>query len=167
MKQVFFMLGLVLVIVAGGGPVVAGGWAVTSLDSMPVPVAGVPIEVGFVIRQHGVTPISPEGEVGVVVISPNGERVFFAAEQRGQVGHHVAEVTFSDPGVSTWSVKQGWFADHDLGSIDVSAPAVVGVVATRYRWPLGLRAGLPVLAFVLAGFAVADLALRRRRSVVV
>ncbi len=49
----------------------AGGWAVSTLDPMTTPTAGVPTDVGFTIRQHGVTPVDLD-DVAIAVTDSSG-----------------------------------------------------------------------------------------------
>lgn len=159
-------------VVLSAGIASAGGWAMTSLDAAPNPVAGVALDVGFTIRQHGVTPVNPDGEVGINVRSASGSEKFFPATAVGPRGHFVARVRIATPGSSTWQMRQGWFAPQDLGRIDVARPAAAGAVtgdgggsASTYRGSLLLRVLLPALGVGLGAFAVVDaLAARRRRS---
>ncbi|HEX6421882.1 MAG TPA: hypothetical protein VFZ79_00270 [Acidimicrobiales bacterium] len=158
----------------------AGGWAVTSLDPMSVPVAGEEIDVGFTIRQHGATPVNPEGDgadpVAVVVRSPSGAEDAYPARQEGPTGHYVAAVTFPEVGRAHWAVNQGWFGAHDLGAIDVAdaltsggeiagaaAAPTEGSAGRHHRWPLAARAGATVVAVAAAGVAVTDAWRSRRR----
>ena len=93
--------------------------------------------------------------VGVEVTGPSGDVEFFPATQEGAVGHYVADVVFGESGVHTWAIRQGWFADHELGTIDTStttSSAAGGrrrhLVDTQF-----LRFGMPTLAFALAAYA--------------
>jgi hypothetical protein len=170
--------GLGLVMVASASPAGAapvGGWAISSLDPMSVPVAGEEVEVGFTIRQHGATPVNPDdggGEaVAVAIWSASGDRALFPARQEGPTGHYVADVTFPDVGRARWEIHQGWFGAQDLGAIDVAAPGTGGTAqgsaaaGGHHRWPLAARAAAVALAGAAAGVAVADVwhARRRRR----
>ncbi len=136
----------------------AGGWAVTTLDPMAAPAPGEPVDVGFTIRQHGVTPVAVD-DVRIMVTDASGGTDAFTARPEGTTGHYVAAVTFPDAGAYEWSVIQGWFGPQDLGTIDVqptAAPPDPGVE----RWPLVWRVVLPFLAVILALAAIFD---RRRR----
>ena len=136
----------------------AGGWAVTTLDTMAAPAPGAPVDVGFTIRQHGVTPVVVAG-VRLMVTDASGATEAVAARPEGTTGHYVATVTFPAAGSYRWSVVQGWFGPQDLGTIDVqplAAPADPGVE----RWPLAWRVALPIVAVILALAAIID---RRRR----
>jgi hypothetical protein len=144
----------------------------SSLDVAPHPVAGQTLDVGFTIRQHGVTEVNPEGIVGINVRRDSGFEEFFPATAVGRRGHYVSRVRIATPGPSAWQVRQGWFAPQDLGRIDVARASAAGAVAgadggsgSTYRGSLTLRVLLPTIGVGLGAFAVADaLAARRRRS---
>lgn len=149
----------------------AGGWAVSTLDPMTVPVAGTTTPVGFTIRQHGVRAVNPDGEVGVATTSPSGAEQFFRGVAQGAPGHYVARVRFAEPGSVHWSIRQGWFRAQDLGRITVApvgaagATTASGASGSTFRGPASMRLLLPVLGIGLGIFAVADaLRTRRRRS---
>lgn len=157
-----FLAGLALAVggaLGSGAAVSAGGWAVTTLDEVPVPVPGEEVDVGFTIRQHGVTPVDLEEGVGIEITASDGSERFFAAESDGVVGHYVATVVFPDAGSYTWAVRQGWFADQELGTIDVGASTAGG----GSDWRTVVTYTVPGLALVLAAVAVADALVDRRR----
>jgi hypothetical protein len=183
MKRVLIAALLVLVAVAlPASQAAAGGWAVSSLDEVPVPQAGQPLEVGWTVRQHGVRPVNlEEGDVGVVVRSPSGAERFFPAEQEGPVGHYVARVVFPEAGSSTWSIRQGPFAEQELGTLTVaesgaamSRPGAVSseepmatataAPAGGSRGPVLVRYGFPALAALLVAAALVDVVRFRRRA---
>jgi hypothetical protein len=154
----------------------AGGWAMSSLDPMSVPVAGQETEVGFTIRQHGVTPVNPDDQgsepVVVAVRSASSGDAVFLARQQGPTGHYVADVIFPEAGQAYWEIRQGWFGPQDLDMIDVAEPRsgvggagaadADGTIADD-RGPLAARAAAIVVAVAAAGVAVAD-ARRLRRA---
>jgi hypothetical protein len=161
-----------LAVGVGTGTASAGGWALASLDSAPVPVAGRSLDVGFTIRQHGVTRVNPKGIVGVSVESADGTVQEFPALAEGPPGHYVAPVLIAEPGSYTWQVRQGWFPAQDLGVIDVrehAAPATTTGASdatgpgSTYRWPLAVRLLLPAIGLGLGVFAIADVMAGRRR----
>lgn len=165
MKQLISLVLTFVVVLFAAGPVAAGGWAVTTLDSIPAATANQTVEIGFTIRQHGVTPVNPDGDVGIVFRSANGEEHFFDAEPVGPVGHYVTEVTFPDTGSWTWAVRQGWFAEQALGPIELASSKAVSA-SGDYRWPGWVRVGLPALAVLFAAAAIFDLTSQRRRRIV-
>ena len=146
------------VAVAGSAPASAGGWAVTTLDPLDSPLPGEQVDVGFTIRQHGVTPVAVDG-VAILVTDARGATESFTAHAEGPVGHYVASVTFPTAGSYRWSVEQGWFGSQDLGTVRVGA-GVAAVDPGAERWPLAWRAALPLLAAALLLAAAVD---RRRR----
>jgi hypothetical protein len=146
---------------AGSTTSARGGWAVSTLDEVPAPAPGETVTVGFTIRQHGVTPVNVEG-AGVEITAPSGFVEFFPARQEGTVGHYVADVVFGEDGVHTWLIRQGWFADQELGTISTSTAAggtaAGGGTSSSTQF---LRYGMPALAVLLAGLAASD-AIRSR-----
>ncbi|HWM18974.1 MAG TPA: hypothetical protein VNO51_04760 [Ilumatobacteraceae bacterium] len=153
---------------AVGSTASAGGWAISTLDEVPAAAPDETVSVGFTIRQHGVTPVNLE-DVGVEVTAPSGAIEVFPATQEGAVGHYVADVVFGEVGVHSWAIRQGWFADHELGTIDTSRVAGGAGGSSGTSWSTQfLRFGLPTLALALGGYAAIDaLGTRRRRRVTV
>ena len=148
---------------AVGSTAAAGGWAVSTLDEVPAAAPGETVTVGFTIRQHGVTPVNID-DVGVEVTSPSGDIEVFPATQEGAVGHYVADVVFGEVGVHSWAIRQGWFADHELGTIDTSTVAGgAGGGDGTSRSTQFLRFGMPALALALGAYAALDAFGSRRR----
>jgi hypothetical protein len=115
----------VVVCALGFGSVAsAGGWAISTLDELPNPIAGESIQVGFTIRQHGITPIDMSEDVGITITLAGGNTQYFPAAGDGTVGHYVARVEFPSRGRYKWSIRQGIFGDQDLGEIDVDATKI-------------------------------------------
>jgi len=176
--RLFVVVGSALVgIVVSASAASAGGWAMSSLDPMSVPVAGEETEVGLTIRQHGVTPVNPDDQesepVAVVVRLASGDEAVFPARQQGPTGHYVADVIFAEAGEAYWEIRQGWFGPQDLGAIDVAearsgvgvaGPADTNGAIADFRWPLAARAAAMVVAVAAAGVAVADARRSRRRA---
>jgi len=139
-------------VIALAGPASAGGWAVTTLD--PLPAGGVapgrPTAIGYTVRQHGITPIALADSALLITLA-DGQVLRFPGVPDATPGHHVAQVTVPVAGHVALAVDQGWFADQDLGHLDVgSAPATTG----------GSGGGVPVVPAVLTGIAVALLAVQ-------
>jgi hypothetical protein len=118
--------------------VLAGGWAVSTLDAAPASFrAGESQTIGFTIRQHGVEPVRAEqfgGEVSVRARPVEaGQPIVFPARADGPIGHYVAEVRFPSAGGWVWEIVQGPFAPQPLGSLTVQpapAPSAVPTVAS-------------------------------------
>jgi hypothetical protein len=139
----------------------AGGWAISTLDEVPVFVPGEATPVGFTILQHGVRPVDLAQDVGIEVTAPDGTTSYFAAAPDGTTGHYVATVTFPNAGDFTWRVRQGWFGPHDLGpiTIDDRHAATGGRAGTSW-----LRPVLVSSTIVLAAFAIVNTIVTRRRT---
>ena len=137
----------------------AGGWAIASLDSIPAAEPGATTEVSFTILQHGITPADLHEGVGIEISGQDGASSFFPAVGDGTAGHYVSTVTFPEAaGTYEWQVQMGWFGPYELGSLDVRTTETesVGAWAT-IRWLVLAGAAL------LAGIAIADMGLSRRR----
>lgn len=119
------LLTVAVCVLGFGSGASAGGWAISTLDEIPVPIAGEPIDIGFTIRQHGVTPVDLTENVGITITLASGNAQYFPAAGDGTVGHYVARVEFPSEGRYQWSIRQGWFAEQDLGQIDVGPPTKI------------------------------------------
>lgn len=107
-----------------GAPAIAGGWAATTLDEVPPDMqAGETYQIGYTIRQHGVTPVNVEqmgGTTEIQLRSPDGAKTLsYRGVREGATGHYVAKVTFPYEGAWTWSVTQGPFEAQPLGTVKV------------------------------------------------
>lgn len=152
----------------------AGGWAVVTLDSLPVELrAGQTLSLGFMVRQHGVTPI--DAAFGTEPLIPNlfasntdsGESFHVDGRKQGPLGHFVVDVTFPSAGTWTWEIAPGPFAPTPLGQVTVlpavatstqPATAAQPVVAPSPVQPILRWAGLMLI------LAAAVLALASRRG---
>ena len=104
-------------------PALAGGWAVTTFDDMPGQiVSGKEYALGYIIRQHGATPINVD-KTEIVAVAVSGRTLSFPGKSDGVIGHYVATVFFPAGGTYTWQVTQGDFAAQDLGELSVVAAA--------------------------------------------
>lgn len=145
-----------------GSAASAGGWAISTLDELPNPIAGETIEVGFTIRQHGVTPVDISEGVGVRITMADGTTTYFAAASDGIVGHYMARVEFPTAGLYSWSIRQGGFAEQDLGQIDVGAPTKI---VNTGNSPGSLRYIALGGAMLFGLVALTDVVITRRRRV--
>src|SRR5262245_50001643 len=114
---------LLIALVAGGvatltwsATALAGGWAVTTLDSLPEGMrAGETYRIGYTIRQHGSSPFS--GATPAIRIYRTGAATTFAGRPDGTPGHYVSDVTFPADGEWSWTALQEPFQPQPLGSI--------------------------------------------------
>jgi hypothetical protein len=146
-------------------PAAGGGSATATIDSGPSdPKAGTPIDVGILVLQHGVTPISWEGVTFVGTRTDTGETVSVKAAPKGPIGRYVATVTFPSEGTWETSVR----LDNLLLMVEESTfPAITVLPAAPAptEQPQGSPVGqlaVPGLALVLALALVGSLFLRRR-----
>lgn len=151
-----------------------GGWAMSTLDPLPPLVPGETADIGFTVRQHGVTPVDlsqfGSGDVGIALRTDAGAVEFFDAEAQGAVGHYVSHVVLPDAGSHRWEVRQGMFGPQQLGTLELgdgdqaAAPATQGGGdRTRLRLVQWLSIGLAVgLGSIVAVDLVRS---RRHRSI--
>jgi hypothetical protein len=130
----------------------AGGWAVVTLDSVPqAPHAGQAFSLGFMVRQHGVTPIdAPYGQGAVmtpVLTARNadtGETVAINARKEGSIGHFVVDVAFPSAGSWSWVITPAPFTGTTFEPLTVVPPGAVApappVAASEVT---ALGAGMP------------------------
>ena len=105
----------------------AGGWALVTLDAQPNDVRpNQPFTVGFMVRQHGIT---PNGSLTPIVSATNGtgDTITVQAQPEGAEGHYVATLQLPE---DTWE----WQIDAmhpmaHMGTLEVrqAAPAVSGL----------------------------------------
>jgi hypothetical protein len=151
---------LVLATIGIGLPAAAGGWAVVSLDPMVgVPQPGQPFEVGFMIRQHGKTPMT-DPDAAIVVTDATGHETRFPTRPHGSVGHHIATVTLPAAGTYHWSVEHV-LGTQDLGTVTAggSGPTAGSGGGSPSPWTVPLFA----VAALLGVLGVVDLVRSSRR----
>jgi len=150
-------------------PALAGGWVVITLDALPGPVhAGEMVHLGFVVRQHGLTPINLVSPRLTAVNQDTGETITVDAAQVGETGHFELAVVFPGAGVWEWQIAAPPFPQQvqleplsvlpalSIETATSPEPAASGMPQTM-RWT---GAGLLGLAAMLAFMAE-----QRRRSV--
>jgi hypothetical protein len=112
-------------------PALAGGWVVVTLDSLPYDIqAGQTISLGFMVLQHGETPIDNnpwENKPLVPLLSATnketGETIYANARKEGPLGHFIVDVVF--PKAGSWDVEitPEPFPGSKLGTFAVAAAA--------------------------------------------
>jgi hypothetical protein len=160
MKRTIFAIGLTLLLaMAFTIPAFAGGWAVITLDELPGQIeANQPLEIGFMVRQHGVTPLSGQTPVITARLDGSTESVIVDAVEEGKAGHYVATLTLPKTGEWQWSI-QAFTGTQPMPALTViEAPAVVVKTepvpsTTPNTLPL-LAGGLGLLAIVGGLFAL-------------
>jgi hypothetical protein len=145
MRRLFFGLPLVAAMLWLSPAALAGGWAITTLDSLPQDVrAGQTYRIGYVIRQHGVTPMV--GATPAIRISQGATQLTFAGREEGQRGHYVSDVTFPADGEWAWTADQSPFPmPQPLGTLVVGSALSA---EPQPRAPAALEIALPGLALL-------------------
>ncbi len=108
-------------------PALAGGWAEIVADGRtaePPPVEGQPIELGFMVMQHGETPAGWESPTVTFTEVATGKTFQVTATGSGPDGHFVARATLPNAGFWTWSVTL-----RDLATDPVSHSLAVHTTA--------------------------------------
>jgi len=107
MKRMIFVIGLTLLLaLAFTIPVLAGGWAVITLDKLPGNITvNQPLEIGFMVRQHGATPLGDLTPIITARLDGSLKSVEVTAHSEGKVGHYAAELTLPQTGTWQWSIE--------------------------------------------------------------
>src|SRR5688572_26900132 len=101
-------------------PAFAGGWAVITLDELPVNVlTGEPLTIGFTVRQHGITPMNGLYPTVTATLLKD-EQFVVQAESDGQPGHYTATLIFPKEGNWEWSI-QAFAMDQPMPALTVAA----------------------------------------------
>lgn len=86
-------------------PAIAGGWADIVADGQTTtPRAGTPIEIGFRVMQHGVTPAPWETATVHLANASTGTTLDVIAKNDDPNGHFVATAKIPEAGFWTWNV---------------------------------------------------------------
>lgn len=134
MRRLFLPFALaVAALLALAAPAHAGGWAVVTLDTLPREVhAGQALHLGFMVRQHGRTPIDND-PFGNGLLKPylaatnadTGKALQIDAKKEGSLGHFVVDVTFPSAGTWEWSITPPPFEGTTFAPLTV-LPAASG-----------------------------------------
>ncbi len=88
-------------------PVLAGGWAEIVADAQTTetpPVEGQPIDIGFLVLQHGETPAGWETATVHFTNASTGKTMDVVARNDRPDGHFVATATLPEAGFWSWQV---------------------------------------------------------------
>jgi Cytochrome c len=145
-------------------PVLAGGWAVITLDSLPThAVAGESLLVGFTVRQHGRTPMADLTPVITASLS-NSDIFVVNAKPEGEVGHYAATLIFPKEGTWSWSI-QAFTMEQEMPELNVAA-SVIASASQPASGTTSLVLVVRVLAFAIGLVVLALAYLRRNRLIV-
>ena len=142
----------------------AGGWAVATLDTLPpYATAGQPLEVGFMIRQHGQTPWSYDSVKVVARREEGGDSFAVDARPEGAEGHYAATLNFPTSGTWRWEIETGLYPERQpMPPLIVAASDSASATATTPQ----AASPLPMLIgwIGLIGAAGGVIALARTRA---
>lgn len=152
MRRAIAILAAALIAVATASTALAGGWAITTVDSMPEEFdAGGTYAIEYTVRQHGQHP-ADAGPSHVTLQNPEGKQSLrFDAENLGN-GRYRVEITLPTEGIWTWEVAHG-FGPQSLGSIEVSRP---GAATGGFDLVDGLKVILPLATLIAAVLTVRE-----------
>lgn len=158
------VIGLALLFAVGFAiPVLAGGWAVITLDELPLNVvADKQLTIGFTVLQHGRTPMT-NLEPTVTTRSPSGKEMIFDATPEGQRGHYVATLMFPEEGEWEWSI-QAFTMNQPMPMLMVGVSDVASASQPVYTEPV--RAGISpllILRTLALGIGLVGLVVAFRR----
>jgi cytochrome c2 len=148
-------------------PALAGGWAVITLDTLPGDVeANQPIEIGFMVRQHGVTPMTDLEPMITAFLEGSKESVTVIATEEGEVGHYVATLILPKSGEWQWGIS-AFTVNQPMPPLTVLEASVVAepVVAPVVSEPVStIPKPLPLFALGigLVGVVTGLFALQRK-----
>jgi hypothetical protein len=189
-RKMTFVAVLVVLLALSAGVVLAGGWAVITLDELPGQIyAGENVHLSFMVRQHGETPVhfldNPNSPIEPLFTAHNpetGERLTMTAVRGKEVGRFTLDVVFPSEGNRTRSIVPNPLAgttefapltilpavkvpaaslETTTTSTAVEAAALTTATATATN-TAGLLRGAAVL-LLAAGAGVSFLAVRRRQ----
>jgi mono/diheme cytochrome c family protein len=143
-------------------PAIGGGWAVVTLDRLPDQViAGEPVSIGFMLRGHGVTPVTTDGLSIEANHLESGERFSVSAVSGDSEGHYTAVLTFPRSGVWEWGVSMGPYSfTQSMPTLEVLSAELASPVDGRPS-----SAGFIPALWIAAGVSMAlavGLLLRRK-----
>jgi cytochrome c1 len=150
--------------------VLAGGWAVVTLDNLPENVvAGQSYPVGLMVRQHGRTPWQADALTIEARQPQTGQKVTFTAKPDQTPGHYQVELLFPQPGRWEWGVQSGLYPKvQPMPGLLVQSGAPAAASAGSRVSPAGIlaRFGLPQIlgGSALAAFAVGAVLVVRGRK---
>jgi hypothetical protein len=172
MRKTLTLSVVALIIGAVMPAALAGGWAMTAFDSLPDEFeAGHSYTLEYTVLQHGRTPVDV-GLSEVTFIDVEGRALTFEAQRLDAPGRYTVEVTLPEGGTWSWSVSQGYFASHDMGTVVVATEPVGATTGSGLAPAAGtdglglLRILLPVAAVVAAAYTVGQVARTRRESTI-
>ena len=138
--------------------VLAGSWAVVTLDTLPDHiVADRSLTIGFTVLRHGQTPLNDLAPVVVLTSIGTGETLRYNAANDDVPGHYVVTMTFPEEGQWAWTIHPQPYPAVAMPRLTILAPSVASAAVLErpdagsfWRW-IALASGLGATgAFSLA-----------------
>jgi hypothetical protein len=137
------LLVMLVGLLVGAPPALAGGWAVTLLDPLPDRIEpGRAYTVGFWVLQHGSHPF--EGEltpVGLKLVDATGATTISPGTALPEAAHYATSIIVPAPGTYSLFGLQGMFQEYKIGTLTVpgglstlAMPPPVPVPASAQPW---------------------------------
>lgn len=162
MRRKLGILGILVGLLLLTAPVLAGGWAVITLDSLPDDVsAGETLSIGFMVRQHGQTPTNGVAPTLSAHNPATGERFTVDARQSGETGHFVVDVVFPSEGQWEWSLS-GLGPPVQFAALTVAPATVAGTATATAAVPILDTVRWAALALIFIAGVMAIFAVRER-----
>lgn len=104
-RKIILLAGILMILVPGTA-VLAGGWVVVALETMPEQIrAGEPAALSFMVRQHGRTPTHDVSPVLLSTHDESGQEIQVNAEPAVETGLFSAKVNLPQAGTWQWSIR--------------------------------------------------------------
>ncbi len=176
MTRKFIILAGLIALLFIATPALAGGWVLITPDSLPEGIhAGEPLEISFMVRQHGQTPTHNVSPILVATNKDTGEQIWVEAEKARETGRFVVTANFPSTGVWEWSISAEPYAQYTtLAPINVLAPEQATVqeqaiepdnIAPPYNFPFQAILRWGGLSLLAAGLALIIFDQRRRQAI--
>lgn len=168
----FVFLAILVIIASLAFPayVLAGGWAVVTLDQLPANVvAGQPYPLGMMVRQHGQTPWKADALTIKARQPDTDQEVTFTAKPDQTPGHYQVELLFPQPGRWEWGVQSGLYPEMQPMPailVESGAPAAASPGSAVSPASTAAGVGLPQVLRIaaLAAFAAGMVLVVRGRK---
>lgn len=135
-------------------PVLAGGWAVITLDELPGEITpGQPLAIGFMVRQHGSHPMEGLEPTITLVRTGTRGRLTVPAVAGDEAGHYRATLNFPTEGRWNWSI-QAFSMNQEMPPLTVGSATIPTREASGMAFPLPAAAGGLGVLLTLVAFGI-------------
>jgi len=146
MRRTIIATATAALVCATAATALAGGWAVTTVDSLPAQFeAGTTHTIDYTVLAHGKTPVDAGDSIVTFQDADKNKPLTFEAINHGD-GTYTVEVTLPSEGSWEWEVSHGYGA-QTMGSIEVAGAAGAGLDLVD-----ALKVILPLATLAAAAF---------------